>query len=199
MTRRTIGEALSSPARAGATRTRGLRAGLLSFTAFALIAGCSSSSLESSKGSLTANPPTQPRSENAMERLRHDVDRLITTRFDDVEALDRQIGSRLGPVRKEGQLNVRHAHDGSIAGIALENIELRSAQDDPGHATLVLEVAPSGLVMEDAPWPTAVLYPPRPDAPDSTAHWSLQVDDTSVVFGLAPDQVHVRYISISKR
>lgn len=134
-----------------------------------------------------------------MERLKHDVDQLISTGFDDVEALDRQFGSRLGPVRQEGQLNVRHTHGGEIAGIALASIELRSAQDDPKHATLLLDVAPSGLIMEDAPWPDAVLFPPRPDAPDSTAYWSLRMGDTSVVFGLAPDQIHVRYISISKR
>ncbi|MGH8036720.1 MAG: hypothetical protein ACREPD_03170 [Stenotrophomonas sp.] len=199
MTKRSVGDEISAPDRGDAARTSDLRARLMSITAFALIAGCANGWQLGNGGSAAASLAIESRSESVMDRLKQDVDRLLNTRFDDVEALDRQLGSQLGPVRQEGQFNVRHAQGGNIAGAALEGMELRSAQDDPSHATLVLELAPSGLAMEDAPWPAAVLYPPRPDAPESTAHWSLQVGNASVVFGLAPDQVHVRYISISKR
>ncbi|WP_282244043.1 hypothetical protein [Stenotrophomonas sp. PS02300] len=134
-----------------------------------------------------------------MDRLRHDVDQLIETPFDDIAAVDALLGSQLGPVGSDDQLNVRKADAGAIAGISLRSIELRSARDDPRHATLLMSVEPSALMMTDAPWPAAVLYPPRPDAPDSNAYWSLQTGGATVIVGLGPDQVHVSYVSISKR
>lgn len=134
-----------------------------------------------------------------MERLKHDVDHLAGIQFQDIAALNAGLSTRLSPIRLRDEVSVRTGEGGSLAGIALRSVELRSAQDDPSHATLVLEFPSSSLVFEDAPWPDAVLYPPRPDAPDSSAYWLLKTDSTTLVFGLARDQKHLSYISISKR
>lgn len=134
-----------------------------------------------------------------MDRLKSEVDRLAATGFDDIESLNSLLHAELGSIQTRDGMNVRSSQQGSLAGTALSNIELRSAQDDPRHATLVLEFNSSGLTIEDSPWPTAVLNPPRPDAPDSSAYWSVRSGDATVILGLASDQVHVNYISISKR
>lgn len=199
MTIRTSEQITSSLGLCRSTRRTTGRWCVIAMTATALIVGCANSTLESQAGMAKASPPIESKSENTMDRLKRDVDRLLSTPFDDVQALNVHLQAQLGPVQPHGQTDVRKAQGGTLAGIALKDIELRSAQDDPGHATLLLDLGSSELALQDPPWPAAVLYPPRPDAPDSNAYWSIQMGGASVIIGLAPDQTHVRYISIGKR
>lgn len=134
-----------------------------------------------------------------MERIKHDVEHLIGLDFQDADALDVFLGTRLGPVRSDDGIDIRTAVGGSLAGLPLENVELRSAPGDSSRATLLLDFVAPGPAFDSVPWPDAVAHPPRPDAPDSTAYWSLQVDAAKVTLSLSQDRRHLSYIAIRKR
>ncbi|MFC0155806.1 hypothetical protein ACFFJ4_20095 [Xanthomonas dyei] len=133
------------------------------------------------------------------ERLKQDVDRLIGTDFQDVAALSAQLQTQFGPRQSQEAMVVRVGQGGALAGAALQHIELRSTQDAPSHATLLLDFSAPGPALEDVPWPDALLYPPRPDAAGSSAYWSLQRGQVTVILGLTKDQANLSFITISKQ
>lgn len=134
-----------------------------------------------------------------MERIKEGVDRLADTGFDDIAAVNAQLHAHLGPAQPGDGFDVRVSDSGSLGGIPVSGIELRSATDDASHATLQLRFPAPGVRLSDVPWPNAVLYPPRPDAADSTAYWSVDTaNDTQVILGLSPDQTRLTHITIRK-
>jgi len=134
-----------------------------------------------------------------MERIKQSVDRLAGTGFDDIAAVNAQLHAQLGPAQPRDGFDVRLSDSGVLGGIQVSDIELRSATDDASHATLLLRFPAPGVPIEEVPWPNAVLYPPRPDAADSTAYWSVDVaKDTQVILGLSPDQTRLTQMTIRK-
>lgn len=134
-----------------------------------------------------------------MERIKQSVDRLAVTGFDDIAAVNAQLHAKLGPAQSKDGFDVRVGDSGVLGGIPVSDIELRSATDDASHATLLLRFPAPGVPIEDVPWPNAVLYPPRPDAADSAAYWSVDMaHDTRVILGLSPDQTRLIQMTIRK-
>ncbi|AWH19245.1 hypothetical protein C1922_18955 [Stenotrophomonas sp. ZAC14D2_NAIMI4_7] len=85
-----------------------------------------------------------------------------------------------------------------MGGLALYNISLRSAADDPGHANLSFEFEPPSIVLREFAWEGAVMHPPHPDAPGSRAYWNVQLGEAAVVLGLDTDNATLVYVSISQ-
>lgn len=134
-----------------------------------------------------------------MERIKQSVDRLADTRFDDIAAVNAQLHAQLGAAQPKDGFDVRVSDSGVLGDIPVSGIELRSATDDASHATLLLRFPAPGVPLADVPWPNAVLYPPRPDAVDSTAYWSVDAaNDTQVILGLSPDQTRLTHVTIRK-
>lgn len=134
-----------------------------------------------------------------MERIKQNVDRLADTGFDDIAAINAQLHAQLSPAQPRDGFDVRVSDSGALGGMPISGIELRSATDDASRATLLLRFAAPGVPLDDAPWPNAVLYPPRPDAADSTAYWSVdKANGTQVILGLSPDQTRLTYLTIRK-
>ncbi|WP_371183218.1 hypothetical protein [Xanthomonas sacchari] len=134
-----------------------------------------------------------------MERIKRVVDRLVDTRFDDIAAINAQLQTSLGAVQTGDGFDVRTSVSGSLGGIPVSDIELRSAKDDASHVTLLLRFPLPGVPLESAPWPNATLYPPRPDAVDSAAYWSVDAaPDTRVILGLSADEKHLIQMTIRK-
>ncbi|AWH26939.1 hypothetical protein [Stenotrophomonas sp. YAU14D1_LEIMI4_1] len=123
---------------------------------------------------------------------------MASTRFGDVDALETQLQTRLGPITRQGRRYERTADGGTLGGLALRNISLRSAADDPRHANLSFEFAAPGIVLRQVAWDGAVMHPPHPDAPGSRAHWNAQLGDATVVLGLDTDDATLVYVSISQ-
>jgi len=182
--------------RRGGTR---LQRWLIVVIAVSILTSCAGTSSQRGSTPAQSDPPVPADGGHSVQRLKRDVDRLISIRFDDIDALEQQLGTQLGPPGSDGRANVRKAHGGAIAGVALQEVELHSAGDNPEHARLLLKLGAPDLLMEGAPWPAAVLYPPHPDAPDANAYWSFEIQGAAVILGLGPDQRRLSYISISKR
>ncbi|MEA9654737.1 hypothetical protein VDF98_12465 [Xanthomonas campestris pv. raphani] len=162
-------------------------------------AGCAPSTPRNQSAVAAAKPSVETRSKDVTERLKQDVDRLIATDFHDIAALNAQLQTQLGPGESQDVMVIRAGVSGVLAGAALKRIELRSNQDAPSHATLVLDFSPPGPMFEGMPSPDASLYPPRPDAAGSSAYWSMQRETATVIFGLNQDQSGLSYITISKK
>lgn len=134
-----------------------------------------------------------------MERFKNDIERLSSVRFDDVDALSKQLHTHLGEPTRQELMHERTAERGVLGDLELRNIKLRSAADDPAHARLIFEVAPPSIALDEIIWEDATIDPPHPDAPDSRASWSARVNGAKVVLGLAADNVTLTYVSISQR
>lgn len=162
-------------------------------------AGCAPSTPRDQSAAAAAKPSVETRSKDVTERLKQDVDRLIATDFQDVAALNAQLQTQFGPGEPQDAMVVRRGEGGALAGAALKHIELRSTQDAPSHATLVLDFSLPGPKLEGMPSPDASLYPPRPDASGSRAYWSMHTETATVIFGLSEDQSSLSYVTISKK
>lgn len=91
--------------------------------------------------------PVESSSEYDLERLKDDVDRLAHSQINGSEAFKTQLGTELGTAQPHGEVNVRKAGFGHVAGAVLTDIELRSAEDDPKYAMLVLTLGSSALAV----------------------------------------------------
>ncbi|MEN5285840.1 hypothetical protein ABE494_07790 [Stenotrophomonas lactitubi] len=134
-----------------------------------------------------------------MERFKNDIERLISVRFDDVDALNEQLHTHLGEPTRQGLRDERIAERGMLGDLEVRNIKLRSAADDPAHANLIFEVALPSIALEEIIWEDSIVNPPHPDAPGSRPYWSAQVNGAKVVLGLAADNVTLTYVSIRQR
>ncbi|QDL26408.1 hypothetical protein [Stenotrophomonas maltophilia] len=134
-----------------------------------------------------------------MERFKNDIERLISVRFDDVDALNEQLHTHLGAPTRQGLRDERIAERGMLGDLEVRNIKLRSAADDPAHANLIFEVAPPSIALEEVSWEGSIVNPPHPDASGSRPYWSAQVNGAEVVLGLAADNVTLTYVSIRQR
>ena len=132
-----------------------------------------------------------------MERFKNDIERLISVRFDDVDALNEQLHTHLGEPIRQGLRDERIAERGMVGHLEIRNITLRSAPDDPAHAKLAFDVAAPSIALEEIIWEDSTIYPPHPDAPGSRPYWSAQVNGAEVVLGLAPDNVTLTRVVIS--
>ena len=134
-----------------------------------------------------------------MERFKNDIERLSSVRFDDVDALNKQLHTHLGEPTRQDVMDERIAEHGMLGDLEVRNIRLRSAADDPALANLIFEIAPPSIALEEIIWENSTKHPSRPDAPGSRPYWSAQVNDAKVVLGLDADNVTLTYISISQR
>ena len=134
-----------------------------------------------------------------MERFKNDIERLASVRFDDVDALNEQLHTHLGAPTRQGLRDERTAERGRLGDLEVRNITLRSPADDPTHATLIFEVAPPSIALDEIIWEDSTIEPPHPDAPDSRPYWSAQVNGAEVILGLAPDNVTLTRVLISHR
>lgn len=134
-----------------------------------------------------------------MERFKNDIERLISVRFDDVDALNEQLHTHLGEPTRQGLRDERIAERGMLGDLEVRNIKLRSAADSTAHANLIFEVAPPSIALEDVNWEDPIVNPPHPDASGSRPYWSGQVNGAEVVLGLAADNVTLTYVSIRQR
>ena len=134
-----------------------------------------------------------------MERFKNDIERLASVRFDDVDALNEQLHTHLGAPTRQGLRDERVAERGRLGDLEVRNITLRSPADDPTHATLIFEVAPPSIALEEIIWENSAIEPPHPDAPGSRPYWSAQVNSAKVVLGLSLDYKTLAFVSISQR
>lgn len=134
-----------------------------------------------------------------MERFKNSIERLSNVRFGDIDALNEQLHTHLGEPTRQGLRDERTAERGMLGGLGIQNITLRSPADDPTHATLIFEVTPPSIALEEIIWEESAMYPPHPDAPDSRPYWSAQVNSVKVVLGLSLDHKTLTYVSISQR
>ena len=185
----------------GARRRRirlALTAALLALPS-ALLTGCATPLQDPPKAAARAGESSFAGNDAATERFLRELDLLADSSFADIDALDQRLGTRLVAAASEDSLTVRRGEQGSLADVAIRTIELRAATDVPSHATLIIDIGAPGLVLREAPWTGAVLNPPHPDAPGSRAYWSFQTGRSTIVLGLASDQMHVSYVSIRQR
>ena len=141
-----------------------------------------------------AVPP--PASEAASDPLVRDIGRMLRTRLEDPDALETFLQARFGPSKAGTHFDSRIATRGRFAGAALERIELLSGRDTPGKGILHMEFGASSPRVIQSPWPGALPSPPRPDAAASPAYWEVQDQGTTIILVLAPDQAHVRQITV---
>lgn len=134
-----------------------------------------------------------------MERFKNDIERLSSVRFDDVDALSKQLHTRLGEPTRQGLRNERTAERGLLGDLEVRNITLRSDADNPALARLTFDVAPPSIALDEIIWEDSTIYPPHPDAPGSRAYWSAPVNGAKVVLELAPDQKTLTHVLISQR
>lgn len=167
--------------------------------AMSLLTSCAGTSSQRGPAPAPPGPPVPADGSHPVQRLKRDVERLISIRFDDIEALEQQLDTHLGRPGADGRASVRKARGGTLAGVALKDVELHGAPDHPEQARLLLRFGATDLLMDDVPWPAAILHPPHPDAPDGHAYGSLEIQGAAVILGLGPDQTHLSYISIRKR
>lgn len=163
-----------------------------------LLAACSSAPASAPSAPFHHRASFEARSGSTTDAFKRDIERLASTRFGDVDALETQLQTRLGPITRQGRRYERTADGGTLGGLALRNISLRSAADDPRHANLSFEFAAPGIVLRQVAWDGAVMHPPHPDAPGSRAHWNAQLGDATVVLGLDTDDATLVYVSISQ-
>ncbi|QII27402.1 hypothetical protein G6052_01100 [Stenotrophomonas maltophilia] len=134
-----------------------------------------------------------------MERFKNDIERLASVRFDDVDALNEQLHTHLGAPTRQGLRDERTAERGRLGDLEVRNITLRSDVDNPALAKLTFDVAPPSIALEEIIWEDSTIEPPHPDAPDSRAYWSAQVNGVKVMLQLAPDQKTLTHVLISQR
>ncbi len=164
-----------------------------------VLSACSSGRPPTPSHHLNQGQSVKSGSETGMERFKNDIERLSSVRFDDVDALSKQLHTHLGEPTRQELMHERTAERGVLGDLELRNIKLRSAADDPAHARLIFEVAPPSIALDEIIWEDSTIDPPHPDAPDSRASWSAQVNGAKVVLGLAADNVTLTYVSISQR
>jgi hypothetical protein len=134
-----------------------------------------------------------------IERIRQDVDRLIATPFDDSAGLQAILGTQLGPATEQDGWVVRRADHGTLAGVPIHDITLRTSSDGQGAKVMLLSLADDAVPFQGAQWPGATPNPPRPDAAGANAYWDVQQGGANVVLGLDGAQRHLIQISIRKR
>ncbi|WP_188248765.1 hypothetical protein [Stenotrophomonas maltophilia] len=164
-----------------------------------VLAACTSAAPPPPSDYLNQKQPVESGSQTGMERFKNDIERLTKLRFDDVDALNEQLHTHLGEPTRQGLRDERTAERGMLGGLGIQNITLRSPADDPTHATLIFEVTPPSIALEEIIWEESAMYPPHPDAPDSRPYWSAQVNSAKVVLGLSLDHKTLTYVSISQR
>lgn len=196
----TVQKCSASSDRRYSTNLRTASCRWLSLTASTmLVAACSSAPASAPSAPLNHRASVEARSGSTTDAFKRDIERLASTRLGDVDALQTQLQTHLGPATRQGLRYERTAEGGTLGGLALRNISLRSAADDPGHANLSFELAPPSIVLHDFAWEGAVMHPPHPDAPGSRPYWNVQLGNASVVLGLDTDNATLVYVSISQR
>ncbi|CAM4411067.1 DUF3251 domain-containing protein [Stenotrophomonas lactitubi] len=172
----------------------------LTITIAALVlSACSSGARPTPSHHLNQRQSVKSGSEIGMERFKNDIERLASVRFDDVDALNEQLHTHLGAPTRQGLRDERTAERGRLGDLEVRNITLRSPADDPTHATLIFEVAPPSIALEEIIWENSAIEPPHPDAPGSRPYWSAQVNSAKVVLGLSLDYKTLTFVSISQR
>lgn len=171
---------------------------MMSFSVPALTA-CSSGAPPASSGHLNQQQSVESGSEAGMERFKKEVEQLAAIRFDDPEAVGRQLKTQLGAATRDNVHEERSAERGMLGDLSILNIKLRSASDNPAHATLTFDIAPPSVVVGNVLWEDSIPYPARPDASGSRPYWSTRVSGSEVILGLESDGTTLNYISISQR
>lgn len=164
-----------------------------------VLPACSSGAPPTPSYHLDQRQSVKSGSDIGMERFKNDIERLISVRFDDVDALNEQLHTHLGAPTRQGLRDERIAERGMLGDLEVRNIKLRSAADDPAHANLIFEVAPPSIALEEVSWEGSIVNPPHPDASGSRPYWSAQVNGAEVVLGLAADNVTLTYVSTRQR
>lgn len=163
-----------------------------------VMAACSSGAPASS-GNSNQSQPVESGGEIEMERFKSDIERLAGVRFDDVDALNGQLRTHFSS-SGQGDLSVeRSAERGALGRLEVRNIVLRSNAHQPGRARLTFDVVSPSIEINQELWRDSILYPARPDAPDSRPYWSVQLDRATVYLGLAPDSATLARVTIIQR
>lgn len=74
-----------------------------------LLRGCTTRASARRSFAVETRLPVQYSREHGLERLKGDVDQVAYIQFEDIEALNAQIGAELGAAQPHGGVNVRKA------------------------------------------------------------------------------------------
>lgn len=133
--------------------------------------------------------------------IRKSIEDLATGNLADIAFLDSYLSTRLGAPSKEAYLSIRRSDSGQFAGMAVDSIELRTSDEDPSQAILVIDLkapGPEASVTVKQYWPDAEFTPARPHAAASQAYWSFAQGQTKVSIGRPADQDRITSITFDR-